>query len=255
VYASAPVDIPRLFLVARSLPVRHGFSLRTGGVSTGERASLDLGPAGDLPPDAWENRRRLAQAAGLDPARLVTAHQVHGTRVVRGVAGSVVEADCLWTDADGTWVGIRTADCVPLLLADVRGTRVAAVHAGWRGTEARIAAAAVSALEAEGTSPSQLRAAIGPCIGRCCYEVGEDLAERFGRAFGDSVIDRSSGQRPHLDLRQAVRLTLQAAGVAAEAIEDVPGCTACDAEAFFSHRRDRGRTGRHLAFVAPGALS
>jgi YfiH family protein len=249
------VDTPRLFLVARSLPVRHGFSLRTGGVSSGERASLDLGPAVDLSVDARENRERLARAAGLDASRLVTAHQVHGTRVVRGKVGEVVEADCLWTDAAGTWVGIRTADCVPLLLADARGTRVAAVHSGWRGTEARIAAAAVSALEAEGTPPAQLRAAIGPCIGRCCYEVGEDLAERFGQSFGDSVIDRSVGPSPHLDLRRAVRLTLRAAGVADEAVEDVPGCTACDAGAFFSHRRDRGRTGRHLAFVAPGALS
>jgi YfiH family protein len=255
VYASRLVDTPRLFLVARSLPVRHGFSLRTGGVSTGERASLDLGPAVDLPVDARENRERLAREAGLDPNRLVTAHQVHGARVVRARDGDVVEADCLWTDAAGSWVGIRTADCVPLLLADVLGTRVAAVHSGWRGAEARIAAAAVSALAAEGTSPAQLRAAIGPCIGRCCYEVGEDLAERFGHAFGDSVIDRNSARRPHLDLRQAVRLTLRAAGMAEEAIEDVPGCTACQPEAFFSHRRDRGRTGRHLAFVAPGALS
>jgi YfiH family protein len=151
-------------------------------------------------------------------------------------------------------VGIRTADCVPLLLADVRGTRVAAVHSGWRGTEARIAAVAVSALAAEGTAPDRLRAAIGPCIGRCCYEVGEDLAERFRRAFGHWVIEEGPG-RPHLDLRQAVRLTLQAAGVPPEAIEDVPGCTSCEVAAFFSHRRDRGRTGRHLAFVAPGTVS
>lgn len=245
-YAPTPVATARLFLVARSLSVPHGFTLR---------ASLDLGPAVDLPAEALENRQRLARAAGLDPDRLVTAHQIHGTAVVRGVPGEVVEADGLWTDAPGTWVGIRTADCVPLLLADVRGTRVAAVHSGWRGTEARIAAAAVSALAAQGTSPAQLRAAIGPCIGRCCYEVGEDLAGRFHRAFGDSVIDRSAGRRPHLDLRRAVRLTLQTAGIADGAIEDVPGCTACDAERFFSHRRDRGHTGRHLAFVAPGALS
>jgi YfiH family protein len=223
-------------------------------VSTGERASLDLGPAGDPSADVQENRARVARAAGLDPARLVTADQVHGVRVVRGRVGEVAEADCLWTDVPGTWVGIRTADCVPLLLADVRGTRVAAVHSGWRGTEARIAAAAVSALAAEGTAPDRLRAAIGPCIGCCCYEVGEDLAERFRRAFGHSVIEEGPG-RPHLDLRQAVRLTLQAAGVPPEAIEDVPGCTSCEVAAFFSHRRDRGRTGRHLAFVAPGTVS
>jgi len=197
---------------------------------------------------------RLARAAGLDPDSLALAEQVHGASVVQGTPSVVPEADGLWTDTPGHWVGIRTADCVPLLLADAAGTRVAAVHSGWRGTEARIAARAVEVLARSGSGADQLRAAIGPCIGPCCYEVSEELAGRFEALFGNGVVSRP-GPRPHLDLRRAVRLTLVSAGMSDGSIEDVPGCTACDAGAFFSHRRDKGRTGRHLAFVAPGSLS
>jgi hypothetical protein len=247
------VDHP-LFLVARSLPVRHGFTLRSGGVSEGKRSSLDLGPAGDVGPDVRENRERVARAAGLPVERLVLAEQVHGATVVRALPGVQPEADALWTDAAGAWIGIRTADCVPLLLSSEDGARVAAVHSGWRGTVSCIAAVAVAALEREGSPPRTLRAAIGPTIGACCYEVGEDLAERFAEAFGADVV-RREGSRPRLDLRRAVRHTLLQAGVSEGAIEEVPGCNACEPERFFSHRRDRGGTGRHLAFIAPGRVS
>ncbi|MGZ6080187.1 MAG: polyphenol oxidase family protein, partial [Myxococcaceae bacterium] len=134
------------------------------------------------------------------------------------------------------------------------GARVAAVHSGWRGTVARIAETSVAALACEGTPPEALRAAIGPAIGACCYEVSEDLAGRFAGAFGAEVVCRE-GDRPRLDLRLAVRRTLVASGVPETHIEDVPGCNACDATRFFSHRRDRGGTGRHLAFIAPGLVS
>jgi copper oxidase (laccase) domain-containing protein len=118
----------------------------------------------------------------------------------------------------------------------------------------RIAEAAVDMLGRDGPGPGALRAAIGPCIGVCCYEVGDDLAGRFADAFGVDVVQRQ-GPRPHLDLRLAVRRTLEQAGVEAAHIEDVAGCTACEPARFFSHRRDRGGTGRHLAFIAAGALS
>lgn len=242
-----------LFLVARSLPVRHGFTLRSGGVSEGKRASLDLGPAADAGADVLENRARVARAAGLPSGRLALVEQVHGALVVRAHPGELPEADALWTEAADAWVGIRTADCVPVLLCGQDGARVAAVHSGWRGTVARIAGAAVTALARAGTPPGELRAAIGPAIGPCCYEVGADLAGRFADAFGTEVVRHD--ERPHLDLRLAVRRTLVQSGVPPEAIEDVPGCTACDAARFFSHRRDRGGTGRHLAFIAPGRLS
>lgn len=247
------VDAP-LFLVACTLPVRHGFTLRSGGVSEGKRSTLDLGPASDASADVHENRARLARAVGLPPDRLVLAEQVHGSTVVRASPGSVPEADALWTDAGDTWIGIRTADCVPVLLCSEDGSRVAAVHSGWRGTAARIAEAAVAELGRAGATARTLRAAIGPAIGVCCYEVSEDLAARFADAFGPEVVRREEG-RPRLDLRLAVRRTLTAAGVPEAHIEDVPGCNACDAARFFSHRRDRGGTGRHLAFIAPGLVS
>src|SRR5262249_29380507 len=158
--------------------------LRSGGVSEGKRSSLDLGPAGDAGPDVRENRLRLARAAGLSSEALVLADQIHGTRVVRGRPGETPEADALWTDAADTWVGIRTRDCVPILLSSADGGRVAAVHSGWRGTAGRIAEVAVATLAREGAEPATLCAAIGPCIGVCCYEVGEDLATRFIDAFG-----------------------------------------------------------------------
>ena len=243
-----------LFLLARSLPVRHGFTLRSGGVSEGKRASLDLGPAGDAGPDVQENRERVARAAGLPTGRLALAEQVHGSRVVRGRPGTLPEADALWTDAQDAWIGIRTADCVPLLLCSEDGRRVAAVHSGWRGTAARITEVAVATLGREGAPAEALCAAIGPSIGVCCYEVSEDLAQRFAGAFGAEVV-RRTGPRPHLDLRLAVRRSLVQAGVRETHIEDVPGCNGCDPERFFSHRRDRGGTGRHLAFIAPGPVS
>jgi len=247
------VDAP-LFLVARTVPVRHGFTLRSGGVSEGKRATLDLGPAANAGEDALENRARLGRAVGLRPDRLVLAEQVHGTTVVRASPGTVPEADALWTDAPDAWIGIRTADCVPVLLCSEDGSRVAAVHSGWRGTVSRIAQAAVGELGRAGATAERLRAAIGPAIGACCYDVSEDLAARFAEAFGAEVVRRDGGQ-PRLDLRLAVRRTLIASGIPEAHIEDVPGCNACDAARFFSHRRDRGGTGRHLAFITPGLVS
>lgn len=238
------------------LRVPHGFSLRQGGTSEGPLASLNVGDGvGDAPARVAENVRRLAAAAGLQPELLVTARQVHGDRVVRAAAGERAEADALWTDdRRGAWVGVKAADCVPLLLASDDGRCVAAVHSGWRGTLLRTAARAVEALERAGVPAPALRAAVGPCIQACCYEVSADLAERFADAFGAEVV-RGGGVRPHLDLAAAVHATLRDAGLLSEHIDLLGACTACDAERFYSHRRDRGRTGRHLAFVAPAALS
>jgi len=244
------------FLRSAVLRVPHGFSLRQGGTSEGPLASLNLGDGvGDAPAHVAENIRRLAAAAGLELELLVTARQVHGDRVVRAAAGERAEADALWTDdPGGAWVGVKAADCVPLLLSSEDGRCVAAVHSGWRGTLLRTAARAVEALERAGAAAPALRAAVGPCIQACCYEVSADLAARFADAFGAQVV-RGGGVRPHLDLAASVRATLCDAGLLPEHIDLLGACTACDAERFYSHRRDRGRTGRHLAFVAPAALS
>jgi polyphenol oxidase len=238
------------------LAVPHGFSLRQGGVSAGPLASLNLGDAvGDAAANVTENLRRLAADAGRSPNSLATVRQVHGDKVVRASLGLSAEADGVWTDdTRGTWVGVKSADCVPVLLATRDGRAVAAVHSGWRGTALRVAARAVEALLRTGAAASSVCAVVGPCIQACCYEVGPELAERFRVEFGSEVV-RDGGVRPHLDLSRAVRATLLAAGLSAGNVDLQPACTACDATRFYSHRRDGGVTGRHLAFIAPTPLS
>jgi YfiH family protein len=248
--------MPELFVRSALLDVPHGFSLREGGVSLGLLSSLNFSEAvGDSAANVQENVRRLGAAAGYLPGGLVTLRQVHGSRVVRAGAGARVEADGIWTDeATGTWVGVTAADCVPVLLSTADGRLVAAVHSGWRGTELRVAARAVQALVQQGARASSLRAAVGPCIQACCYEVSAELASRFGGHFGAEVV-RDGGVRPHLDLSRAVRGTLLAAGLLPENVDTFEACTMCEALRFFSHRREGGVTGRHLAFVAPLPLS
>jgi len=245
-----------MFLSSRLLPVPHGFSLRDGGVSEGAFRSLNLGlVGGDNVEHVRENHRRLAEAGGFELPGLKTVSQVHGDAVMRVDAAPAAEvlrpsgeADALVASRPGAVLGIRTADCVPVLLSDEAGQRVAAVHSGWRGTELRISARAVEALIQEGAQPAGLVVAIGPAIQRCCYEVSDSLALRFRQVFGPAVATLRGG-RWHLDLVHAVRNTLLAAGIPPAQIEILPECTACDAKRYFSHRRDKGITGRHLAFI------
>src|SRR5262249_37967982 len=158
------------------------------------------------------------------------------------------EADALWTDRSGIAVAVRVADCVPILLADEKGHRIAAVHSGWRGAMLRVAARAVEALAEQGSEPRQMIAAIGPSIRRCCYSVSPSLAAQFSSEFGADVITLRDNET-HLDLALTVRRTLEQAGVPASQIDVLSHCTACDQQKFFSHRRDRGVTGRHLCFA------
>lgn len=236
--------------------VVHGFSLREGGVSTGPFSSLNLGASvGDSEEAVRENHRLLRSAAGLTN-EIATARQVHGDRIVDERGREVLAPTSPQAEgADGMValgggaVGVRVADCVPVLLYAEEA--VAAVHSGWRGARVSIAARGVRALQhATGADPAHMLAAIGPCIGRCCYEVSPDLAAAFRALFGERAADDpAKNPRPHLDLRYCVERSLQEAGVPAERIEQVEGCTSCDSRAFFSHRRDKGRTGRHLAFI------
>ena len=150
------------------------------------------------------------------------------------------EADALVTNRPGLALAVRTADCYPILLADSRNRAVAAVHAGWRGTSTHILHRALEKMNAEfGTSPADVHAAIGPGIGVCCYEVGEEVAHRFGLP----------PIRTHLDLARENRNQLEAAGVAPQNIEALGVCTFCDAERFFSYRRDKEQAGRMTSFI------
>lgn len=260
----------------------HGFSTREGGVSEGPFASLNVSrTVGDDPAHVAENLARLARAAGLarGPAAFATASQVHGDRVLharweagaaafdellpesepraevsgeRPAPGGPPHADAVVSLAPGLAATVRVADCTPILLHDPKSGAVAAVHSGWRGTRLRIAARGARALaQAAGARPQDLVAAIGPCIGRCCYQVSADLAVLFREAFGPGAAGDPAEGKPHLDLRFCIEQALLEAGLLPGAIEQVDGCTSCDAGRFFSHRRDRGVSGRQLAFVAP----
>jgi polyphenol oxidase len=220
------------------------FTTRVGGVSEGPYASLNLGrKSGDDVDCVDENRRILCAALGADVDKLALNYQVHSDRVVRAVAGQRGErADGLWTDEAGLPILAMSADCLPLALART-GTRepaLAVLHAGWRGLVAGIVAAGARAL-----GEGELAAAIGPGIGPCCYEVGEEVAGPFRERFGKDVV--REGQ---LDLWTSAERALRAAGV--EHVERFDRCTACEPESFFSHRRDAGRTGRQgvIGYVA-----
>ncbi len=230
---------------------RHGFTTRRGGVSEGAFFAMNLGEGvGDDPARVAENWARLRLATGLDFARV---RQVHGNRTARltGATRPVEEADAVVTSAPGIAACVSVADCVPILIADPESGAVAAVHAGWRGTLAGVAERAVRALgEAHGARPGALLAAVGPAIGPCCYEVGPDLARRFRDELGPATGNPSPGQA-RVDLWLANEAVLRRAGLDRRHVDTLRRCTSCEDAAFFSHRRDGGRTGRQVGFIAP----
>lgn len=245
--------------VLSGLGAAHGFNLRTGGLSEGAYASFNLGRSvGDEPGRVEQNLARFAAAVGYGHGALYETSQVHGAAVHVVAKGSqarhvrALEADALVAPAGGVAVGVRTADCVPVLLVDTHSGAVAAVHAGWRGTVRGVVEAGVRALLAHGAGDARaLRAAVLPHIRRCCFEVGEEVAlELLDATPGRdaSVIDRTH-DKPHVDLTAIVSAKLCALGVATEAIDVVAGCTRCEPERFFSFRRDGKQSGRHLAAI------
>lgn len=259
--------------------LRHGFSTRLGGASTiyggAGGHSLNLGwTKEDDPALVAENRRAFLRAVEGDSGdevgpQMVTLMQVHAARVwpIREEDGvregrlesaegrAVLEGDGMMTDLPGVMLGIQTADCVPVLVADVERRAVAAFHAGWRGTVARIVEHGIGRMREEyGSRPEDLIAAVGPSIGACCYAVGDEVRTAFGAGFGyaEELFSGADGQI-HLDLWEANRRQLLEAGVKAERITVVGECTACavsDGERkYFSHRADHGFAGRMLSAV------
>jgi polyphenol oxidase len=231
-------------------PYRVAFSTRIGGVSEGSFESLNLGIlTEDDPARVVVNRTRLCDAVGADPDGATMAWQRHGATVTRAQPRGIVtpgtvydHCDGLWSDEPGRAMLLLTADCMPIAIARVHGARPAVeiLHVGWRGLLAGIVASGVRALQER-----QLAAAIGPSIGPCCYEVGEEVATPFREAFGDDVVRGGK-----LDLWMSAERALRAAGV--ERVDRSDTCTFCDGARFFSHRRDHGRTGRQgvIAYVA-----
>jgi len=230
--------------------VAHGFFGRRGGVSAGPFASLNTGEAvDDDPARVEENRARVARAIGVEPSALVALRQIHSARVLEIAAGELTaargaKADALLTVAPELGLAVKTADCVPMLVSSADGAVVSAVHAGWRGLAGGMIAAVAAAFAARGVDPAELRVAIGPHIGPCCYEVGAEVITALG---AESEVAR--GDRSHADLGAVASARWRAAGVSAAAIDRLGPCVACDAAGYFSHRRDRGVTGRQLAAI------
>jgi polyphenol oxidase len=204
-----------------------------------------------LGPPGWEERdatrERVARALA-DRGRLLLLQQVHGTHVRRAPWEGRPEGDAATADGPGLFLGIETADCLPVLLVDPRRRVVAAAHAGWRGTAAGVVSRAVEALLAEGSRPGDLLAALGPGIGPCCYEVGDDVRQAFGPA-GAAFFRPGPRGRPHLDVRAANRVQLLGAGLAPGAVHDLADCTFCLGDLYHSYRREGRGAGRMISFV------
>ena len=241
----------------RAAGFRHAFFTRNGGVSEGAYRSLSFSiAAGDSPAHVTENLERAATVLGVPSARVHFLSQVHGS-VAHTLDGTelqskliAVEGDALVSRAPGLACGVRSADCVPVLLADRLSGAVAAAHAGWRGAANGIVSRAIEALRALSPNP-ELIAAIGPHISAAAFEVSEDVAQVLSAASRDpNIVDRSRA-KPHVDLRRMLRAELRAQGLANSAIDDVWGCTVLEPARFFSFRRDGKASGRHLSAIVP----
>lgn len=231
--------------------VVHGFSTRLGGVSSGELGPLDFG-RGSSAEALHENRERLARRVGYPAKRLFCVKQVHGRGVVRVGGGQEpgelvgVEADALISDQPDVCLGVVTADCMPVLIASTARPAVAAAHAGWRGAAAGVLEATVKALSANyGCDPTELVAAVGPCVGGEVYEVSPEVAAHFSSIEG--AVRPSKGEGKLVDLKRVAAARLGAAGVSKVAL--APHCTLGEPELFHSFRRDGEAAGRQLNVI------
>lgn len=224
-----------------------------------------------LRPGGWDGIAALVCGFGdrfcdAPASTLLLQRQVHGSRVVAAgdeeppvecsVAGAdgfrrlQVDADALVTTSPGVVVGVRTADCVPLLLVAPRARWAAAVHAGWKGTLAGIAVAAVAAAARDGIAAAELLASLGPSIGPCCYEVSFELAQQFEDAgLAAASVAAAPRSRPHLDLRVANRLLLERSGLPPRGIQMTGPCTRCERDRYHSFRADPDSGGRQISWI------
>jgi YfiH family protein len=278
--AVAGIQLLEATFLLRQPWIVHAFTLRPGGAS-----SLDGQPVFNLGHTSWDthahvlaNRGLLVDALGGD-LHVIPQRQFHSdlARLYTSPPEHLLRGDAALTSTPGLLLAVLTADCIPILLADVRRRAVAAVHAGWRGTLRRIAAKTVGLMRLHfGIRPRDVFAVLGPGIGRCCYEVGAEVVQRFhsqffqARDWFDGPFDRliaddspnplqwlnmhPPGHQPplptaRLDLFAANRWQLMDAGIPAGNIQVSPYCTACRTDLFFSHRREFGRTGRLMGVI------
>lgn len=247
------------YFASSLLTVPHGFSTRKGGVSRLDHlASMNFTTStGDSEANVAANYEIFLTALGLDPESRVSAYQIHSTRVryvTEADRGRVFDdCDGFVTDRVGVTLIVKSADCVPILMADERAGVVAAVHAGWRGTVGGIAPNAVAEMLKRGATLDHIRIAIGACIHDCCFEVQRDFIEAVtdlrGKSFADTHIYRREG-RFYADLVSMNRALLRGAGIADESIDLSPDCTCCHPDLYHSHRYTQGRRGVMAAAIA-----
>ncbi|EYE88418.1 polyphenol oxidase [Fervidicella metallireducens AeB] len=229
--------------------VKHFFSTRVGGVSTGNYSSLNLGLYTEDDNEKIKlNFKKIFETADMNMDKLVFLKQVHGDQfyvVSNGNYSSVVESsgDAIITGEKGIPIGIFTADCAPILLVDKENKLIAAVHAGWKGTYLKIAERVLNHMFANmGTNPVNVLAVIGPSIGPCCFEVKEDVADKF-----EFTVKRNN--KIYVDLWKENRKQLLNMGLLEKNIAIANLCTYCNNDLFYSYRRDNGNTGRLAAFI------
>jgi hypothetical protein len=266
--AAGPIAPPLFAGLAEAHDVLHFVSTRQGGVSAAPYDTLNLGfHVGDDPDAVLENRRRLCRAVGISLDALTCARQCHGSTIAvvsarergRGARdwdSALPQTDALVTDCPDVCVAVLVADCVPVLLLDPERRVVAAVHAGWRGTADRIAERTVTVMRDRlHCDPADILAGLGPAIDGPHYEVGPEVAGAVRRAMGASAasaITALPGGRARLDLAEANRLQLLAAGLRPEAIELSGVSTYLRTDAFYSARASSGRTGRFAVGICLG---
>lgn len=247
------------YLTAEGISVPHCFTTRLGGVSQGTWGSLNISfHRGDDPQCVAKNYAVLAKELGFDMKNLVLTHQVHSDivrRVTKADAQGLdhhtyPECDALITGTPGVALAVFTADCTPILLHDPVTGAVGAVHAGWRGTAGDIAGKTVRAMQTEfGCDPKNIRAAIGPNIGPCCFETDADVPDAMLGTFGEAAeaFIRRHGNKFYLDLKQINALALKNAGVCR--IDISTHCTACQPDRFWSHRVHGPQRGSQGAII------
>jgi polyphenol oxidase len=248
---------------------QHGFFMRRGGVSPSPWSSLNFAAnTGDSFDNVRANLAIAGAALHADPEKIFFLSQVHGTvtHVLHGDEDRTEmvlhQGDATLSSAPGVVCGVRSADCASVLLADLKSGAVAAVHAGWRGTVLGVVEAAIAAMRAHTDAP-EIVAAIGPHIEVCCFEVGDEVATELAacsslgrRAVRGRSESKSLGRfpgdarKPHVDLRAILEEKLLSEGIVRSRIDHVRGCTVCDAEAFFSYRREGQVSGRMLSAIA-----
>ncbi len=250
-------------LLLSNTSIAHFFSTRLHGFSTGVAQSLNMGfTTEDLPQNTISNRKKLLEMTNMPFDKLTTVNQIHGDEIItitNNLAGAghdikpspAGNADALITNLPQVPIMVLTADCVPILLLDPLKKVIAAIHAGWRGTVAGIAAKTVDAMQAQfGTDPSDIIAAIGPSIGPCCYEVGIDVVTQATKTLSDaSKSICHTANHYYFDLWDANRRQLNIKGVSINKIEKTGYCTKCRSQIFFSSRADGGITGRMGACI------